>query len=106
MDLMNDRLLASISLCRKAGKLRMGSDVVKDEVIAKNAVLVLLAGDLAPRSERQIRFVCERERCKVVSLPFQMEQLAQVTGRLAGILAVCDPGFAKMIEGLLPSSNQ
>ncbi|MEM1484676.1 50S ribosomal protein L7 [Oscillospiraceae bacterium PP1C4] len=99
---MNDKLFSAISLCRKAGKLKMGSDVVKEEVLDGSAALVLLTNDLVERSERQTRFVCENNRTKVRSLPYSMEQLWPITGKKYGILAVCDSGFAKMIEGLLP----
>ncbi len=98
---MNDRLLSAISLCRKAGKLKMGSDAVKEEVVDGSAALVLLANDLASRSDKQIRFICEHNKTKVRTLPYPMEELWQVTGKKYGILAVCDKGFAKMIENLL-----
>lgn len=99
---MNDKLISAISLCRKANKLKMGFDVVKEEAAKGTAVLVLLVRDLAPRSERQIRFSCEQSGTKVSVLPYTMEELSVITGRNYGILAVCDNGFAKMIEGLLP----
>lgn len=98
---MNDRLMSAISLCRKAGKLKMGGDVVKEAALSGEARLVLIASDLAERSEKQIRQVCEGSGTRLESLPLTMEQLWQVTGKKYGILAVCDQGFAKMIDGLV-----
>ena len=98
---MNDRLLSAISLCRKAGKLRLGGDVAREEALSGGAKLMLLSADLAARSNRQTRFGCG-ERVPVRELPFSMEELSRVTGRRCGIMAVCDEGFAKMISGLLP----
>ena len=98
---MNHKLLSAISLCRKAGKLRMGMDVVREAVQDGSAKLVLLASDLAKRSEGQILAACEGRKVPVHTLPLDMEALWQVTGKKYGILAVCEDGFAKMIIGLL-----
>lgn len=98
---MNDKLMSAISLCRKAGKLKMGGDVVKEAVAAGEVFDVLLTSDLVERSDRQIRFSCEGSKAKILVLPYTMEELWSVTGKKYGILAVCDAGFARMIEGLL-----
>ena len=52
---MNDRLFSAISLCRKARRLRMGADVVRDNVLSGEAKLVLLTSDIAERSARHMR---------------------------------------------------
>lgn len=105
MRRMNDKLMSALSLCRKAGKLRMGTDVVKEEVGTGGAALVLVAADVAERTERQIRFVCEHNKVKVCKLPYSMEDLWQITGKQYGVYAVCDRGFAKMISGLIPGES-
>ena len=38
---MNDKLLSALSLCRKAGRLKMGGDVVREEIMKGGARLVL-----------------------------------------------------------------
>lgn len=100
-----DKLLSAISLCRKAGKLKMGTDVVKEQIEQKTAKLVLTASDIAERSKRQIDFVCAKASLTAVSVPYTMEDLSMVTGKRYGILAVCDKGFADMIGGLVPPAG-
>lgn len=104
MPRMNDRLLSAVSLCRKAGKLLMGNDVVREAAQNGTAFLVLFASDLAPRSEKLVRLACG-EKTPARVLPFTMDELSNVTGRRVGILAVCEKGFAKMIGELLPAEE-
>lgn len=94
---MTDKLMGAVSLCRKAGKLVMGSDVCAEAVRARKAALVLLTNDLAERSAKRIRLVCEECGVKLLILPRGMEELAPVAGKSYGVFAVCDRGFAKMI---------
>ena len=104
--MVDKRLFGALSLCRKAGRLRMGADVVQEEVSAGRAELVLCCMDVAVRSLRQATFVCERNGCPLRRLSATMDELAPVLGRRAGILAVCDTGFARMLLGLLPCDPQ
>mgnify|MGYP000891906902 CR=1 FL=1 len=100
-----DKLVSAISLCRKAGKLKMGTEAVKEQISEGNAKLVLTASDLADRSKRQIRFVCDQYKLPVAAIPYTMENLSVVTGKKYGILAICDEGFAEMIGGLVPPAG-
>ena len=52
---MADRLMGAVSLCRKAGKLRMGMDLVCEEVQKGSVRLVLVADGVSERSERKVR---------------------------------------------------
>ena len=97
----DERLRAAISLCRKAGRLRCGGDVVRQAAASGQADLVLLSADVAGRSARQTQAACQAGGVPLRQLPLTMEQLSQVTGKTYGILAVCDQGFAAMIQKLL-----
>ena len=97
---MNSKLISAISLCRKAGKLKMGFDVVKEEVKYGNADAVLLCSDLSERSQQQMQYICQENQVPVARLPVTMEELWSVAGRKCGIFAVEDRGFCKMICSL------
>ena len=56
---MADRLMGAVSLCRKAGRLRMGMDLVCEEVQKGGVRLVLVADGVSGRSEQKVREVCE-----------------------------------------------
>lgn len=98
---MHDKTISMLSLCRKAGKLRCGFDPVVDAVHKGDAVLVLTTRDLSERSRRGIDRVCEEWEAKRLELPYEMDDIEHILGRRAGIIAVCDPQFARQIDLLL-----
>mgnify|MGYP003377541488 CR=1 FL=1 len=57
---MNDSLLSSIGLARKAGKLILGFDAVSAACKNGTAALVLLSEDLSPKSRKEIVRVAEQ----------------------------------------------
>ena len=92
-----DKLLGAIGLCRKAGRLVMGTDPVAEEVAKGRVSLVLTASDFAPRSRKNAEQVCATHGVRLADLPYNMEQLGALMGKIYGVFAVCDPGFARMI---------
>lgn len=99
---MIQKLYGALSLCRKAGKLVMGTDTVLEAIKRRKAVLVLLASDLSERSRRNLCAACEAAGMQAVGLPCTKAELSAYTGKEYGILAVCDKGFAGMIQAQLP----
>ena len=108
-----NKLLGLLSLCRKAGKLRIGFEPVKEAAGMGEARLVLYAADFSPRSrERMERALEGNQRRTKPALPpeqadigFSMEDLAQVCGKLAGVVAVVDDGFAAGMKKLMCSDE-
>lgn len=98
--MMQDKLLSALSLCRKAGKLAMGFDPVKDSVFGGKAWLVLLASDLSPKTAQRVRLFCE-ELADCAELPLTMEDLSYITRKPTGVLAVTDQNLAKLCRAKL-----
>ena len=92
-----------LSLCRKAGKLMIGFDPVKDAVETGEARLVLYASDFSPRSRERMELVLARDDSPPRSQMVEptMHDFAQICGKLAGVVAVADDGFAAGIEKLM-----
>ena len=68
------------------------------------AFLILLAEDLSPRSARRLRQ--KLPALPVATLPCTMQTLSAVTGKLSGILAVCDENFARGIQALMTDDEE
>ena len=98
-----NRLLGLLSLCRKAGRLRIGFEPVKDAVEAGEARLVLYAADFSPRSRERMELLLQRAGAPPgrQAADRTMYDLSQVCGKLAGVAAVADDGFAAGIEKML-----
>lgn len=100
---MNDKWMGMLSLCRKAGKLRIGFEPVKDSITAGEARLVLFSSDFSPRSrERMEHFLARNgDPPGIRTVEATMAHLAQVCGKQTGVLAVTDEGFAAGIVSRL-----
>lgn len=101
---MNDqKWMGMLSLCRKAGKLRIGFSPARDSIEAGEARLVLFASDFSPRSRERM----EKALAKSGDPPGRrtveagMAELAKVCGKQAGVVAVTDEGFAAGLTRLL-----
>lgn len=87
--------LGLISICRKAGKLVMGMDMVKDACNTGTAKAVFTAADFSPKSLKEVKFVCARNGVKLYSLGITMDEIGAGLGKRTGTIAMTDAGFAK-----------
>ena len=99
------KTLGMLSLCRRAGKLCTGMEAVLEKAGRGEAALILLAEDLSPRSAERLRNRLP-EDIPVRSLPCTMQTLSAVTGKAAGIVAVCDENFACGIRAMLSDDEE
>ena len=101
---MSDRLLGSLSMARGAGKLKMGFDVSK-EAVEDGAPMAVLARDASPRTQREVRRFCP-DTCRVVVLPYGMDEIAGRLGKAFAVAAVTDSGFAALISRNLGTDQE
>lgn len=98
-----NRWMGMLSLCRKAGKLRIGFEPVKEAAQKGEARLVLYAADFSPRSRERMQNALAKSGSPPGSRTVEatMQDLARVCGKQAGVVAVADEGFAAGMEKLL-----
>lgn len=89
-----DRLMGMLTLCRRAGRLALGYDQVKESVQKTNACLILLAQDISPKTAGKIRALAEEAGVPVREGGWQMAELETFFRKRVGVLAVNDAGFA------------
>jgi len=90
-----DNKLGLISICRKAGKLVMGMDMVKDACNTGTAKAVFTASDFSPKSLKEVKFACARNGVKLYSLGITMDEIGAGLGKRTGAIAMTDGGFAR-----------
>ncbi|MCQ2417752.1 MAG: ribosomal L7Ae/L30e/S12e/Gadd45 family protein [Oscillospiraceae bacterium] len=99
-----NRLTASMTMCRKAGKLLLGFDAVKD-ALQKNAVkCILLAEDVSPKTEKEIRFYAKDIPIRM--LPMQMDALKDYFRKRTAVFGICEDGFAAKFLEILSESHE
>ncbi len=86
-----------LSICRRAGKLRCGMDIVKGGCENSEVKAVFVSSDLSPKSLKEIAYCCNVNGKPIYRLEMTMDQIAAAIGRRTGILGADDSGFAKAI---------
>lgn len=82
-------------MSRRAGKLTVGMDEVKNACRGQRAFGVLVASDVSLKSLKEIKFVCLSENVPLYDSGMTMDQIGGCLGKRFGILAVTDAGFMK-----------
>lgn len=94
------------TMCEKAGKLVKGFDISKEAVVKGKAACVMVTSDISPKTAKEVNFMCrDIPDMAVVKLPFDMDDIKKNIGRKAGVMAVCDRGFAKKLEEYAAASE-
>ena len=93
-DLKNEKLLSSLGLCKKAGKLVMGFDAVAQAMQRGEVHTLALAKDLSPKSAKEIAFLARRHGVPIAHTTAAMDEFKRTLGKKAGILAITDEGLA------------
>ncbi len=98
---MRDKLIASITFCKRLGKLVLGFDLVKNAMQLGEARIVLLASDLSEKTKKEANYLCQMFQTPLYQTELTLDEFWYLVNKRAGILAVTDEGFAQKIEGLL-----
>ena len=98
---MDTRILGSIGLCSKAGKLIFGVPMIIEAMQkGKKIYLVLEAGDTSDNTHKKITDKCSFYGVKKIRLEVDGGTLASAVGKSSSLAAVgiTDEGFFKMID--------
>lgn len=93
----NEKVLALLGFCRKAGKLTVGTERVTELIQAGGYCLVMLAEDISEKTEKELTFQAQKGRAVVIRLSCTAQEVAHATGTTAGVVATADEGFCKAI---------
>lgn len=102
---MSSGVIGSLTICRKAGKLKLGLEKVRDACADRSAKAVLAAADISEKSLKEIKFFCGKYNVPLYRLEISKDDTGKALGKAAGVLAVCDDGFAGSISRSLERIN-
>ena len=94
------KMINLLTVCRKAGKLILGFDIVKEAVLGGNAECVLVARDISPKTLKEAEFYCSKKNIQIIKLNCDMDTFTGLFNRKTAIMAVNDKGFTKRIVEL------
>lgn len=95
---MNDAFLSALGLCKRAGRLVFGFETVKNAMQKCEAEIVFSATDLSAKTAKELAFLCETYEVEHIKTQYDMQNLGASIGKVTGIIAVTDSGFAKMLK--------
>ena len=95
------KFLSLLGLCRRAGRLVSGQEMVETGIRDGSALLVLVAADASDNTKKRFR-----DKCTYYEVPFycvfSKEKIGAALGyELRAAVAVTDEGFAKKMTRLL-----
>ncbi len=102
----NRQLKNLLGIARRAGKLDLGGEAVKQSVRRRRAKLVLLSADLSQRTAGAVCSEAEHAGVRAAPLPFGMDEVEAALGKRAGVIAVNDEGFARALQKLLSAPDR
>lgn len=100
------KLTGILSICRKAGKMAVGFDPMKEALAAGKACGVVTAADISPKTYKEVCYFCQKHGVPVEPLPLTIGQLGAAIGRKAAVVAVTDRGFFDRIHQLCTETVQ
>ncbi len=102
----NDPVLHLLGLAKKAGRLEIGEEPVGAVCRARQAKLVLVAGDAASNTFRRAAHFGEAGNVLWLSLPHTKQELGFLLGRgSVAMLALTDIGFASTVVKKLAATD-
>ena len=105
---MIDKVLSTLGLAKKAGKLSSGTNLVSTFIRSdKKPILVLLAIDASNNTKKLITSASRHHKVVCISTKYSMEQFSDAIGasNYISCVAVFDRGFAELITNRLNESD-
>ena len=99
MSVSKEKLFGLLTICRKAGRMTMGFDSVKESILTDKAKAVFLASDISAKTEKEVRFFADQKA--VPCIDATIAEIEFSVGRKAGVIGICDEGFAKKLTELI-----
>ena len=94
---MQDDLLKTLGLMRRAGKLSAGEDGVRQAVRKRSARLILVAADASENAVKRAEGFAEAAQVPLIRLDADKDTLCRALGVNGGAMfAVCDEGFKQL----------
>lgn len=100
-QLNNERLLGTLGLARRAGKITGGFDAAVGDIRQGKTRLVLVASDISEKTFKNVKFEADRKNIQTLRVEPSKDSLGHACGIRAGIISIGDEGFAKAVEKLI-----
>jgi ribosomal protein L7Ae-like RNA K-turn-binding protein len=95
----NDKVLSSLGMAMRAGKVITGDEIVEKAIRAGKAKLVIIASDASDNTKKKFSDKCNSYDVKLL-FTHDRERLGKAIGKFDRVvIAVTDVQFSKLIAG-------
>lgn len=102
---MNDRILSLLGLCRRAGRLTIGAAPCIEAIQKKKAFLLVYASDFSNNSAKPVLEAAHKGNVRILNINRNKDEISFALGKLCGVAAVEDEGFANKLVELIESEQ-
>ncbi len=96
---MKTKLLTLLGFASKSGNLSFGFSASADAVSRNKTKLIVIANDVSPKSQKEIRFCAEKKNIETFLLKdITIFELSNAVGHKCGIISVNEDGFMRAIK--------
>lgn len=92
-----NKVLQLLSLCRRAGKLILGFDAVKDSLQQGKAKWIVLSSDLSEHTKKEIRYLSEQYETPLLVIEATLDDLWNQLGKRVGVFSVIDQALGEKL---------
>ncbi len=94
---MNSKFLSMLGLCRRAGAVIIGTDLVTKALPSGKIKLVMYAEDASANTEKKITDKCRFYNTKCIKLTYGGDEIAHAIGKAStvSVVGVADENFSK-----------
>ena len=105
---MNNKFLFMLGLCRKAGKLIMGTDLVTKSLPSKKTYLVIYTSDASDNTKKRVTDKCSFYGVEAVMTEQGSLLIADAIGKSGAVctLGITDINFAAQLKALALSERK
>ncbi|MEG1971925.1 MAG: hypothetical protein RR315_02105 [Oscillospiraceae bacterium] len=100
----SSKQLSLLSLCRKAGKLKMGFDACEKSL--RGTKLLIFSSDISEKTKERMLRKAEEASVATVTIPFKTEDIYFAVGKPTAICSILDKGLAEAFLKCLESSSE
>jgi ribosomal protein L30E len=100
-----DRLWGALGLCQKAGALAAGFDAVGATLTKQTVAALLFARDVSVGTRKRIEHQNTQD-VPVYELPYNQQDLAAITRKPVGVLAVTNKDLAALCAKVAGAASQ
>ena len=95
---MMDKFLSMLGICRKAGRMVIGTTDTLESVKKSKTILIFIASDLSQKTEKELLFATKDKPIEVIRTCYDMATLSHAVGIKTGVISINDQGFAEALK--------